>query len=196
MGINDLNYCPICKSQNIKNILNPKSQGSNISTRKWFCPDCGFDLYCNIAAAVGLILYDDEQNVLFEVRAKEPRKGFIVIPGGFVDADERAEEAVLREAREEIGLEISEKDLTYLTTFPNTYEYKSIVYKTCDMFFSAKLPKGQNMHDLISKLSAEETEVTEIQIHKVTSEKDIDNLPLAFVSGEKALKAWFKKISD
>lgn len=188
---NDFNCCPMCRSTNIKNILNPRSKDS---TRKWTCPECGFDLYCNIAAAVGLILYDNDFNVLFEVRAKNPRKGYIVIPGGFVDADERAEDAVIREAREEVGLEISENDITYLTTFPNTYEYRNITYKTCDIFFAAKLPENQTIPDLVKNLSAEKSEVTEIQVHHITSEKDIENLPVAFPSGVNALKAWLKKI--
>jgi len=126
---NDFNFCPACKSTAIKNILNPKSSGSNISTRKWVCPDCGFDLYCNVAAAVGLILFDEDNNVLFEVRAKDPKKGFIVIPGGFVDADERAEDALVRECREELSLEIPDGASDFLTTFPNTYQYKNITYK-------------------------------------------------------------------
>lgn len=188
---NNFNCCPMCRSTNIKNIINPHAKDA---TRKWTCPECGFDLYCNIAAAVGLILYDNDSNVLFEVRAKNPRKGYIVIPGGFVDADERAEDAVIREAREEIGLKISEDDLTYLTTFPNTYEYRDITYKTCDIFFAAKLPENKTIPDLVKNLIAEESEVTEIQVHKVTSEKDIDALPVAFPSGVSALKAWLKKI--
>lgn len=181
----------MCRSTNIKNILNPNAKEA---TRKWTCPDCGFDLYCNIAAAVGLILYDDSSNVLFEVRAKNPRKGYIVIPGGFVDANERAEDAVIREAREEVGLEISEEDITYLTTFPNTYEYRDITYKTCDIFFAAKLPDHKTIPDLVENLTAEESEVTEIQVHRITTETDIENLPLAFPSGVSALKAWLKKI--
>jgi len=187
---NNFNCCPMCRSTKIQNILNPNSKDA---TRKWTCPDCGFDLYCNIAAAVGLILYDNDSNVLFEVRAKNPRKGFIVIPGGFVDSDERAEDAVIREAREEVGLEITENDITCLTTFPNTYEYKGITYKTCDIFFAAKLPEGRSIPSLAESLKAEESEVTEIQVHKITSEKDIENLPVAFPSGVNALKAWLKK---
>lgn len=189
---NDFNFCPNCKSTNIKNVLNPKSTDENVSTRKWICPDCGFDLYCNIAAAVGLIIYDSNDNVLFEIRAKEPRKGFIVIPGGFVDADERAEEAVIREAKEEIGLDISEKDITFLTTFPNTYQYKEITYKTCDMFFSVKLKDNRKLQDLLDSLTAQESEVSGIQIHTIHSEADVDNLPIAFPSGVMALKAWLK----
>ena len=93
---NDFNMCPMCGSKKIEN-------HDNI---KWVCPDCGFDLYCNVASAVGVIIYDDENNVLFEVRAKEPSKGKIVIPGGFIDFDERAEDAIVRECREEIGVEV------------------------------------------------------------------------------------------
>lgn len=91
---NDFNVCPMCAGKKIKNLDN----------RKWICEDCGFDLYCNVAAAVGVIIYDDENNVLFEVRAKEPQKGKIAIPGGFVDFDETAENAVIRECKEELGL--------------------------------------------------------------------------------------------
>ena len=93
---NDFKICPMCGSNKIENHGN----------RKWMCPDCGFDLYNNVATAVGLIIQDINKNVLFEVRAKEPRKGFYALPGGFVDFDESAEEAAMRECREEIGVEI------------------------------------------------------------------------------------------
>ena len=120
--INDFNMCPMCGSTEIQ----------NVNGRKWFCPKCGFDLYNNIAAAVGIIIQDKYKNVLFEVRAKEPKKGFVALPGGFVDGDESAEEAIIRECREEIGVEINNPK--YVCTNPNTYPYKSIVYKTCDIF--------------------------------------------------------------
>lgn len=189
---NDLNLCPNCGSKNIKNILNPKSDSANPSTKKWFCPDCGFDLYCNVAAAVGCVIFDSENNIILETRAKNPRKGFLALPGGFVDADETAEEAVLRECREEIGLEISEDSIQFLCTFPNTYEYKNIVYKTCDMFFSCRLPAGETVSELLNKLKAEESEVTDIKIFQIKSEEDIDKIPIAFPSGVKALKTFLR----
>ena len=58
---NDFKICPMCGSNKIENHGN----------RKWMCPDCGFDLYNNVATAVGLIIQDKNKNVLFEVRAKE-----------------------------------------------------------------------------------------------------------------------------
>ena len=102
-----------------------------LNNKKWFCPDCGFDLYNNVASAVGAIISDSNGNVLFEVRAKNPRKGFLALPGGFTDQDETAEDAVRRECLEETGIEISE--VKYLCSFPNDYEYKNISYKTCDL---------------------------------------------------------------
>lgn len=39
-------------------------------------------------------------------RGHEPFKGLLALPGGFVEADETVEEAVIREAKEETGLDI------------------------------------------------------------------------------------------
>ena len=84
---NNFNLCPMCGSKKIECKDN----------RKWECPDCNFDLYCNVATAVGVIIKDKYNNVLFEVRGKEPRKGYYAVPGGFVDFDECAEDAAIRE---------------------------------------------------------------------------------------------------
>ena len=175
---NNFNMCPSCGSQKIE-----WKDG-----KKWLCPDCGFDLYNNVAAAVGIVLYDDEGNILFEVRAKEPRKGFLCLPGGFVDFDESAENAVIRECQEEIGVEIDPESIHFLCTNPNTYLYKNIEYKTCDIFFKAKLSsKYKNMQEFIKTLHREESEVVGFEIHKVVTAADVEALPLAFESAHKTL---------
>ena len=179
---NDFKLCPMCGSKKIENHGN----------RKWICPDCGFDLYNNVAAAVGIIIYDNNKNVLFEVRAKEPRKGFYVVPGGCVDFGESAEEAVVRECREEIGVPVEGAE--FLCTAPNIYEYKNIEYKTCDIFFAAELPsKFASIDDFIKSLKAEESEVIAFESHRVASAEDIDNLPLAFESARVTLNRWLNK---
>ncbi|HUL61642.1 MAG TPA: NUDIX hydrolase [Methanocella sp.] len=43
--------------------------------------------------------------VVFVRRGHEPFKGRLALPGGFVEKDETVEQAVVREAREETGLE-------------------------------------------------------------------------------------------
>lgn len=174
---NDFNLCPKCGSKNIINHGN----------RKWVCQDCDFDLYNNVAAAVGVIIMDKFNNILLEIRAKEPRKGYLALPGGFVDFDERAEDAVLRECREEIGVEV--KNARFLCSFPNTYEYKNIEYKTCDLFFTAELSDEFScMEDFIKSLKAEESEVQGFKICKVETMEDIESIPLAFESARKTLR--------
>lgn len=178
---NDFNMCPMCGSKNIQFRNN----------RKWICSDCGFDLYNNIAAAVGIVLYDNEGNILFEVRAKDPRKGFLCLPGGFVDGEERLEDSIVRECREELGAELKEEDIAYLCSFPNVYEYKNISYQTCDVFFAAKLPERyKTMNDFVKSLHREESEVTGFEVRHVTTEKEVEDLPLAFVSARKTLMEW------
>ena len=176
---NSFNLCPMCGGKII----------INHNDRKWTCPDCGFDLYCNVAAAVGVIIADREHNVLFEVRAKEPRKGFIAIPGGFVDADESAENAAERECREETGETVT--GIKYLCSDPNTYRYKNITYKTCDIFFTARpSDRTDSIPSLIKKLNGQKTEVLEFQSHRITCAADIEKLPIAFDSTKKALSVW------
>lgn len=167
----------MCGGKNIKNFEN----------RKWLCSDCGFDLYCNVAAAVGIIIYDKERNVLFETRAKNPQKGKLCIPGGFVDFDESAEDAAIRECKEEIGAEID--SFEFLCTNPNTYPYKNIEYKTCDIFFTALLPpKFPSMKDFIGSLKTQRSEVTSLSYYKVKTPEDIEKLPIAFESTRQTLK--------
>ncbi len=172
---NDFNFCPNCGGKNIQ----------NVNMRKWKCPDCGFDLYNNVAAAVGLVIKNPEGKVLFERRAKEPRKGFLALPGGFVDPDESAEEACFRECREEIGVE--PLSVKFIATFPNTYEYKNIQYKTCDIFYEAVLPKNAELH-------AQEGEVLGFEEVSIKSPEDLKDLPLAFESARKTLTLWLKGI--
>ena len=174
---NDFSFCPSCGGKNIR----------NVSMRKWFCPDCGFDLYNNVASAVGLVIQMGEGKILLEERAKEPRKGFLAFPGGFVDPDESAEEACVRECAEEIGA--APISLKYIAAFPNTYEYKNIQYKTCDMFFEAVLPEN-------AELRTQEGEVLGLREVFVRNERELADLPLAFDSARKVLALWLRNKNE
>ena len=47
-------------------------------------------------------------------RAKEPAKGTLDLPGGFIDMNETGEEGVSREVWEETGLKVEKSDLSVL----------------------------------------------------------------------------------
>lgn len=59
------------------------------------------------------------------------------MPGGFVDPRETVEQAVGREIREELGIDIG--TLEYFGSYPNLYECEGVAYHTCDLFFYSRI---------------------------------------------------------
>ena len=111
-------------------------------------------------------------------------------PGGCTYNDETIEESAIRECREEIGIE--PKDLEYLCSSPNDYHYKEFDYKSCDIYFTAKLPDDKNLKDIVK---LDNTEVKGICFKKIEKQSDIDELPIEFTSLRNALSVWIKKYS-
>jgi ADP-ribose pyrophosphatase YjhB (NUDIX family) len=61
---------------------------------------------------VGILIRKGDEYLLIK-RASEPDKGLWSVPGGMVEVGEKAEEAAIRETKEETGLEIEiVKDLS------------------------------------------------------------------------------------
>ena len=74
------------------------------------CRPCGYVHYVGPSLAAGMILRREassdapgQMEYCLVRRAHEPGKGKWSFPGGFVDLDERAEDAAIREAMEETG---------------------------------------------------------------------------------------------
>lgn len=179
----DLEYCPSCGQKTLKYINN----------RKWACSNCSLSLYNNVAAAVGLVIILKNKNninqVLLIKRGKDPRKGKLAVPGGFVDPGESAEEAAIRECKEEIGLVPSH--IEYLTSATNNYSYKEIDYVTCDIFFKATF-ENISSENILDKLKAEDAnEITGFVLENLNTKSDIEKIDLAFPSANKALNKLF-----
>lgn len=119
------------------------------------CTACGWLFYRNPAAACVAVLRRGS-GVLFVRRAREPGIGLLDLPGGFVDAHESAEDALRRELREELEIDLAPSDLRYLGTQPNLYPFAGIVYHTVDLFFEARLPEAP--------LRVDESEIRAIEI--------------------------------
>jgi NAD+ diphosphatase len=89
-----------------------------------------------VATAAG-VLVEGREGILLIERARDPSRGLLCLPGGFVEPGERAEEGARRECREEIGWEPGE--LVFFGSFPNAYEYAGVPYATCDLYFLARV---------------------------------------------------------
>jgi ADP-ribose pyrophosphatase YjhB (NUDIX family) len=82
------------------------------------CSACGFIHYVNPKVVVGAIP-ERAGRILLMRRAIEPRYGAWTFPGGFMEIDETAEEAALREAEEELGLSLTLGPLLGLYSRPS-----------------------------------------------------------------------------
>lgn len=120
-------YCPRCGGKTFEE--------ANEKAKK--CIACGFVYYFNPSAAVACFIRNTEGEFLLVRRAKDPAKGMLDLPGGFVDMAESAEEAACREVKEETGLTLT--GCRYLFSLPNIYPYAGFDVHTLDMFFECEV---------------------------------------------------------
>jgi ADP-ribose pyrophosphatase YjhB (NUDIX family) len=157
------------------------------------CPDCGFVYYHSTATATACIIEANE-HILFLVRGKEPAKGKLDLPGGFVDPGEGILDGLYREIQEEIGWSppipqgrpLAEV-FTLFASFSNVYPYKNIDYNTCDIYFRLHAP-GLREQALV----IEQAEITAVHFIKP---EDINFGEIAFESTRRAVQAYLKIIS-
>jgi ADP-ribose pyrophosphatase YjhB (NUDIX family) len=141
------------------------------------CGACDFTLHFSASNASAAFVERDDGRVLFVVRAREPSKGRLAPPGGFIDIGETAEEGVRREVREEVGLELTE--LAFLCSALNSYQYREVTYPVLDLFFTARAMPGD------SAVAAEE--VAALCWFK---SDEVDPEQLAFTSMLEAWRQW------
>jgi ADP-ribose pyrophosphatase YjhB (NUDIX family) len=104
------------------------------------CDACGFAYYFNPAVSSAGILVRDDGPALFIRRGHEPGLGKLAFVGGFVDAGETPEEALRREVREEVGIDL--EAIAYLGSWPNRYPYRGVGYQVVDLVFVARIAAG------------------------------------------------------
>lgn len=124
----------------------------NAVDRPFRCQACHHTSFFGPVTAVGAVITNEQGQVLLIERARDPGKGLLGMPGGFIDHNETAEFAVRREILEEVGISVGE--LSYLMTAPNEYVYQGIVNPVIDIFFCSKVASGQAIQPESSEVSA------------------------------------------
>lgn len=153
-------FCPKCGSNNFK-IATEKSK---------LCNKCGFHYFFNPSAAVVGLIMNEKDELLVCRRAKEPAKGTLDIAGGFVDCYETAEEAVIREIKEETELDVT--NLEYLFSLPNIYPFSGFEVHTVDLFFRCKVrdtnqPKAQDDVDYCKFIPINEVNIEDFGLKSI-----------------------------
>ena len=119
-----IRFCPRCGS----NAFYSRDKG-----RSFTCEECHFNYYLNNSAAVACLIFNPEGQLLLARRAIDPSKGMLDLPGGFVEPMESAEDAVVREIREELGVHVT--NAQYFASYPNEYIFSDFSVFTVDLAF-------------------------------------------------------------
>ena len=150
---------------------------TNPGANPFHCDACGFHYHFGPVVAAAAILLRPDGDALFVRRAKEPSIGRLALVGGFVDIGETAENALVRETSEEVGLEPLGFD--FLCSHPNEYHYRGITCPVLDVFFVARVTDAPAKPD-----PAEVAEIVE------TNPFQLDPDELAFPSQQFALRTY------
>jgi NAD+ diphosphatase len=103
-------YCPLCRD-----LLQHIGSGRDAHVA---CPSGHFVRYDNpLPTTIALIEQDDR--LLLLRRNQEPQRGTWDTVGGFIATGERAEDCLMREAKEELGCFLT--DMRIITTYDSIY---------------------------------------------------------------------------
>ena len=166
-----IKYCPKCGTD--KFIFD--------GIRSFKCKTCGFHFFINSAAAVAAVIVNAKGEVLLTRRAFDPCKGMLDLPGGFVDPGERAEEALYREIKEELNLDIIEAN--FLVSYPNEYVFSGYSVFTTDLGFLCQVKSFEGMHIQ-----------DDISGYEFVSGKEIDYNEISSDSIKNIIRFYFKQL--
>jgi 8-oxo-dGTP diphosphatase len=121
-------YCPRCRSELTR-------AGAALA-----CPACGFEAYANPAPTACALCVRDGQLLLVR-RAVDVYRGFWDLPGGFVDEDEHPLDCLVRELREETGLEIEPEE--FLGVWMDRYSEDDSGPGTLNLYWRARVVGGE-----------------------------------------------------
>jgi 8-oxo-dGTP diphosphatase len=119
----------------------PVSRSVGEDPRKIGCPRCRYLIYDYPRPCAGIVVLRGE-DVLMLRRAHAPKRGWLDIPGGFMDAGENIEAAARRELREETGLAVG-------TLLPLGYHWDRYSlrgfghFPTMNFYFLARWRRGE-----------------------------------------------------
>lgn len=99
------------------------------------CPHCG--RFANRGISIDAVIIKGDEIALVK-RGGEPFKDWWAIPGGYINWDESAEEAVKREVKEETNLEVTKMEFVRACSLPERH-----IKQTITLVYLVEEPKGK-----------------------------------------------------
>lgn len=125
-------YCPECGTKTVKKLDGGLDRDA--------CPACGWVQYAHTAVGVGAMVWREGRVLLVE-RAIPP-VGLWTLPSGWIEQDDTLETAVLRELKEETGLEGHIQGLICIRNIPKETRNETYVCFLCEV-----APEGEPVAD-------------------------------------------------
>ncbi|WP_338236378.1 NUDIX hydrolase [Persicobacter diffluens] len=167
-----MHFCPKCGGRSFP-----------FEGKKFQCDSCDFTLYINSSCAVAALILNEKGELLLSRRKFAPLEGTLDLPGGFVDPMESAEEAIRREIKEELNLEIVKLD--FFCSVPNEYIFKGLSYYTTDITFICKVDSFTNMHvmdDISEALFIQPLEIDLKEVGAISMKKIIQQFQQHYIT--------------
>lgn len=118
-------FCPRCAGTLVVQIHEGQEQH--------VCSVCHETLYKNQNVCTDSVIIRNGKMLLVR-RARDPKRGFLDLPGGFVNPNEKSSDGALREIEEE--LKVKGKIIRVLGLYgPSPYLYKGVTYYNGGAFF-------------------------------------------------------------
>jgi 8-oxo-dGTP diphosphatase len=119
--------------------------------------------YRNPIPTVDTIIQKDSK-ILLVKRKKDPFKGYLVLPGGFVNQGERVEDAARREVKEETSLDIELVDILGVYSEPKRDPRGHIM----STVFIGEISQNNDKVDAIAKDDAETIEWINLEVENAS----------------------------
>jgi ADP-ribose pyrophosphatase YjhB (NUDIX family) len=105
---------------------------------------CGYQLFVNPRPTGGVVVVDGDRFLAIR-RAREPHAGAWELPGGFCDGFEHPRDTAVREAREELGVEVRLAD--FVGMYVGSYLFQDEQLPILDCFWLATIESGEIVLD-------------------------------------------------
>ena len=133
-----ITFCPVCGADAFTPNMQTYEHIASEYPGSYTCGVCGFEFFLNAAASTMALIFKDDDTILMMRRRRDPMKGTLDLPGGFISPGERAEDGMRREVLEETNLVVVSYE-PYRHTYCNEYLYEGVLYHTLDLVYLCRV---------------------------------------------------------